>query len=338
MNNKAMQRRLSGTVMAALFLATLACSPVEDGQTNVNDGGEADAAVGLDVSDENDAAGADGTSPEIRETPPWDPTVALGGERPARVLLPNDYDTDKSWPLVVLLHGYSASSTVQDAYLGLSARRHAYGFITIQPDGTKNPEDKTFWNATEACCDFYGSGVDDLAYLEELIDEAEERLAIDPGRIYLLGHSNGGFMSYRLSCEFGSRIAAMASLAGSSFANPADCRAPAYPGILQIHGTLDAVILYDGGVLVDKSYPGAREVVERWAKRNECDDEPTSGESLNLDRATAGDETEVLRWESCARGSSAELWTIQGGSHIPTFTTDFIGKVLDFLFQHSRND
>ena len=47
-----------------------------------------------------------------------------------------------------------------------------------------------FWNATDTCCDYDGSGVDDAGYLTRLLDEALERVAIDPARVVFMGHSN----------------------------------------------------------------------------------------------------------------------------------------------------
>ena len=62
---------------------------------------------------------------------------------------------------------------------------------------------------------------------------------VDPYRIYVAGHSNGGFMSYRLACTHADRIAAIVSLAGATFDTPADCSPTEPVAVLQIHGTAD---------------------------------------------------------------------------------------------------
>ena len=66
--------------------------------------------------------------------------------------------------------------------------------------------------------------MDDVGYLSGLIAEAEQTYNIDPKRVYLIGHSNGGFMSFRMACEASELITAIVSLAGSTFENPADCQ------------------------------------------------------------------------------------------------------------------
>ena len=137
----------------------------------------------------------------------------------------------------------------------------------IDSDGNR------FWNATDACCNFDRAAVDDVAYLTDVIAEIQAELAIDPKRIALVGHSNGGFMSYRMACEQADLVSAIVSLAGATFADPADC-APSEPvSVVQIHGTADDVILYEGGgPFTDATgpYPGAETTAEIWATYDGC--------------------------------------------------------------------
>lgn len=274
---------------------------------------------------------ADAGSGDAAQARPWEPGDSLGGERPAQVLVPDDYSTSRDWPLVILLHGYTSSGAGQDSYFGLSARRHERGFIAVLPDGTRDRGGNRFWNSTDACCDFYNTGVDDVAYLSGLVAEAKQRLAVDPERVYLLGHSNGGFMSYRMACELGSEISAIATLAGSSFDDAADCAEDGQVSVLQIHGDADPTVLYDGGNFFGRPYPGAREVVQRWAARNGCDEQPESAGNVDVDRRLAGDETQVERWGGCDDAAGVELWTIPQGGHIPDLSAEFTDEVLDFL-------
>ena len=117
----------------------------------------------------------------------------------------------------------------------------ARGFLYCYPDGTIDRWGNRFWNATDACCDFGNTGVDDAGYLRALIEEIARRFAVDRKRIYLVGHSNGGFMAYRMACQSADLIAGIASLAGTTFLDPSRC-APSEPvNILHIHGTADDI-------------------------------------------------------------------------------------------------
>jgi len=47
---------------------------------------------------------------------PTDPPSEIGGERPAAVVRPLDYDPQTSYPLVILLHGYGFSGVAEASY------------------------------------------------------------------------------------------------------------------------------------------------------------------------------------------------------------------------------
>lgn len=262
-----------------------------------------------------------------------DPESPLGGSRPARVTLPDDYDPATPHPLVILLHGYSATGQIQDLYLDFTPRATARGFIAVVPDGRTNPGGQQYWNASPGwCCDFLNSGVDDAGYLLGLVAEAKGRFNVDPARVYLVGHSNGGFMSYKLACEHAEVFAAMVSIAGAMPLAADDC-APSEPvAVLQVHGTFDAVINYFGTF---GQYPSAETAVERWAGHNGCASSASVGEDKDYDNAIFGAETSVLQHRSC-RGGAAELWKMSGSAHVPAFTPAFMPAVLDWLSAHPK--
>ena len=260
------------------------------------------------------------------------PTTIGTAERPAAFHVPRAHDGTTALPLLVLLHGYSASGGVQDTYLGISRATRNAGFYLAIPDGTVDSRSNRFWNATPGCCNFDGSSVDDVAYLMGLVDEIE---ALAPIRdVYFFGHSNGGFMSYRMACEHADRISAIASLAGADFLTEAECGASQPVSVLQVHGDMDTTIPFTGTA---GAYPSAPDNVARWAGYAGCDDTVTVGDALDLDNGLAGAETTVERRDTGCTGADAALWTIVGGSHIPALTGgDFPTLLLEWLDAHGR--
>jgi polyhydroxybutyrate depolymerase len=261
------------------------------------------------------------------------------GRGPVTVHYPAETDAAHPAPLLVLLHGFTGTGPGQEAYFGLLPYVEDAGVIYAYPDGTSNPDGDQFWNATDACCDFYGSDVDDSAYLLDLVTEIRARLAVDPWRVHFAGHSNGGFMSYRMACDHSDVIASITSLAGATFDDPADCSPVGPVHVLQIHGTADTTIWYDGGVIGPAAYPGAVATTETWADAGACDLVPDgSAPPRDLDAGIPGAETTVLRYrEGCAPASSAELWTIEGGSHVPwPLAEGFRAGVVGFALTHRK--
>lgn len=320
-----------------LLVALLTLSPACDGSgqspADVSlDAHATDAASGTDVSPSDTAGDGDTGTPSTPDLLPNPPGELGQPERPATYFVPKAYDATAPYPLVILLHGYSASGWLQDGYFGTSSYVDEKNFFLITPDGTKSSVGTSFWNGTPSCCDFENSGVDDVGYIVSLIDELSLYYHIDPARVYLIGHSNGGFMSYRLACDAGDRITALVSLAGGTYSDHAKCQGTTPVSVLQVHGDADDVVPYGGG----NGAPGAVGAVERWSTHNGCDYDALPGEEMDLDAGLPGADTQVLRWGGCDQGTGVELWTIVGGAHVPDLRPEFTEKALDFLLSKSR--
>ncbi len=261
------------------------------------------------------------------------------GDRRFEINVPAGYDESKPVPLVVVLHGYGGDGAGAKEYFGLEAEARKSGFLTVYPNGTEDSSGKQFWNATDACCQLTATESDDSAFLTKLIDRVEEKFAVDRKRVYFAGHSNGGFMSYRMACEHADRVAAIVSVSGATFADVAAC-APSEPvSVLQVHGTSDVVISFTGGSILNASYPAALTSVTTWATYNGCDTASEAGaasKSLDLDEYLAGKDSSVTAFSGCPTGLAVELWTIEGGSHQPKLTAEFASSIMDFLFAHPK--
>lgn len=264
-------------------------------------------------------------------------SIDLGrGELP--VTVPSGYEDSEPTPLIVLLHGYTSSGAGVDAYMGMSEIADDYGFLLVAPDGTResSEDENPFWNASDACCNFYGSDVDDSGYLMSVINRMKDEYNVDERRVYLIGHSNGGFMSYRMAYEHPETIAAIASLAGAGHTGSRP--APDEPvSVLQIHGTADQTIAYQGGEIRETRYPGARASVSRWAGYNGCISQGRGRERRDLDASLPGHETGVLTFDvGCEPGGAVELWTIASGAHSPAFSDSYAEQVVEWLFDHPK--
>ncbi len=310
------------TVLAALAaLAFIACSD------------SSDSISGAPTSNEPLLSGcADSNS--CASNPP----LSIGGERPAEVHIPSNYDVNTRYPLVVILHGFGADGALQSLYLGLTQRVDDKQYVLVTPDGMRNAEGSRYWNATPACC--AGSeeerAVDDVAYIRGLIEEAAATYSIDTSRVALYGHSNGGFMSLRLVCEASDLVTTVISLAGSTWENAESCSPATYPvSVMVLHGTLDETIPYEGR---PGAYPGAEETAERYAVLAGCNPQATTPLSnVDMDGSIEGAETERLQYEECIRRATVELWTINDGPHIPVpWTEEGIELYADWLIEHPR--
>jgi polyhydroxybutyrate depolymerase len=239
-------------------------------------------------------------------------------------------------PLVILIHGYGSSGEGHESYFGGLARiTKARGIILAIPNGTYDHKRMLFWNASEACCDFDKLPVDDVAYLDAIVEDVAKKAPLDRSRVYALGHSNGAFMAHRWACERPSEVAAIVALAGVPWSDPARCTGHDV-SVLQVHGDADKVIDFAGGKSFGNGepYPSADSAVAAWAARDGCGQSRRSaGPPLDFDGAVPGAETTREAYD-CPKGLAVELWRMHGSSHVPRFDTRFANAALDFLLAH----
>ncbi|MFZ5472144.1 MAG: alpha/beta hydrolase family esterase [Myxococcota bacterium] len=262
--------------------------------------------------------------------------AGLVANRPYRFKVPAAYDPAKPTPLVILFHGYGSTGAAHDAYFGLSQLADARTFLLATPDGTMDASARRFWNASDACCNYGNAPVDDVAYFHDLVDDVQRRYNVDPRRIFAIGHSNGGFMAHRLACDASHRLAGIASLAGAAWKDGSRCQPMQRLAVLEVHGDQDTTVLYGGGQFGGVAYPSAVETVSGWANRNGCAAGPrNTNMPLDLVSTLFGAETRIEVFDGCA-GGAVELWTIQGGSHIPALNANGSPALYDFLMQHPK--
>ena len=267
-------------------------------------------------------------------------TTPVSALRVYSKFIPSSYLKNSPVPLVVLLHGYGSNGVQIESYMGFRAVAEKNRFILVYPDGTVDPTGRRFWSATDACCNFFKEffpEAEDDTYLQSVITEMETNYSIDPKRIFFVGHSNGGFMSYRMACKHSDRIAAIASLAGATFFKSTDCAAQNPVTVLQVHGTDDKTILFDGGNLFGTLYPSANASAVQWAKFNQCAQNALSlPTKLDLELNIVGNETSITSWTNCRNSSEVELWTMDKASHIPALNSTFANEIWNFFAAHPK--
>lgn len=263
-------------------------------------------------------------------------TTVEVGRRSVRLYVPASRPTGAGAALVMVLHGYTGDAAEAVDFFGLRPLADLRGFLIAAPQGTADSEGHTFWNASDACCNFEGSAVDDSDFLSRVIANVVSTQAIDPARVYVVGHSNGGFMAHRLACEHADQVAAIASLAGA-LDTDFECK-PAKPvSVLQVHGKADATVRYDGGEIAGRPYTSAARTVAWWRRANGCRAEGRSGARLDADAKVVGDDLSPTTWTDCRDDTEVALWSIADGSHAPGLTPAFTAALFDWFELHQRS-
>jgi polyhydroxybutyrate depolymerase len=290
---------LAATVsLAALAGCATTPAPADDGVTIVPAAVETQTVlsvggIGRTVTIRDVAAADDGTEPST------DPVTGV--------------TTEVKRPALVLLHGATGSSQRAERTSGFSALAKQNGFVVAYPDGTSlgMPAGGLAWNAGGCCGRAAVDKVDDVAFLDAVLDDLIANHAVDPSRIYLGGFSNGAMMTYRFACEEGERLAGIIAVSGAL--NVPSCEAPSALPVLIIHGTDDPTVAYDGGPVSSAvaerlgawTNASVADSAEFWADRDGC----SGSSTLDAGRVQVED------FSGCGVRSSVEVVTITGGTH-----------------------
>lgn len=231
-----------------------------------------------------------------------DQHMTSGGlQRMYRLHIPRGYEPTRAYPLLLSLHGMGSSAQQQERRTGFSNLADRAGFIVVYPQGTLGPNGRLGWSSG-------GPGhptLDDTRFIAGILDAVQTRLCVDPYRIYASGFSNGGGMTWVLSCEMAGRIAAFASVSGSYYPTNPPCAPGRAVPFMEIHGTGDHVVPYAGRDSTDLM--SVSDWLAAWAKRDDCAAEP-SVRALSR-RAT------LMRWSGCKDNVALVHIRIAGGGH-----------------------
>jgi polyhydroxybutyrate depolymerase len=234
-------------------------------------------------------------------------TISSGGiDRDFFLYVPEIYDDATPAPLVFCFHGYGSSASVNLSYTGFRPVADTAGFILIHPQGTLDITGTAHWNVGWGL-----STVDDVAFTQDMIDYTSDLYNVDSERVYSTGMSNGGFMSYVLACELSNEIAAIASVTGSMSPPTASNCNPSHPTpILQIHGTADPTVPYEGAIFSQN----IDDVLSYWVNHNNCNTTPSQTPIPDINPGD-GSTVDHFVYGSGENGATVELFKVYNGGH-----------------------
>jgi polyhydroxybutyrate depolymerase len=229
--------------------------------------------------------------------------VSSGEKRDYLLYVPRSYDRSKPTPLVISMHGaglWGASQRDISRWNDLADRK---GFIVVYPSGVGGKGVRV-WRAEP------GDGLTkDVRFISELIDTLSRSYNIDSTRIYANGLSNGGGMSFVLSCKLSDRIAAVGMVAAAQTLPWTWCTDHRPVPMIAFHGTADPEIPYNGGSswISPRPFPSTPRWAANWARRNRCGPDPVE--------STVAPDVTRRTYTSCADDAAVVLYTVQGGGH-----------------------
>ncbi|MDK8808955.1 alpha/beta hydrolase family esterase [Corynebacterium striatum] len=244
--------------------------------------------------DKNSELGIPVSAPFDGPEPGESRSINLPSGRNFIVHVPEKYDPEKRWPLVMVFHGWGEEPKAIEGYTEMNAAQA----IVVYPAGvekawTPAPYAKT----TEE---------EDLKFVADMVDSLRATYAIDDNRIFAAGLSNGGGFAAFLACRMPETFHSIATVSAAYYEGIHKNCSGDPVGRLDMHGTDDPVVEYYGGTRHGTKYDSVSTVMETNRKRNQCTTDVTTMRLVN----NALQQT----WVGCK--APLQHIRIGGGSHI----------------------
>lgn len=234
-----------------------------------------------------------------------------GVTRQYLLYVPAAYDGSTAYPFVMALHGLGDNMNNFKG-INMNAVADTAHFILAIPQALVDPvfTQSTAWNSGAGQFGVsLNANVDDVGFLNALIDTVSANYNVDQTRVYSTGFSMGGFMSNRLACELNNRIAAIASISGT-IGSVITCQPARAIPVAHFHGTADATINYTGNPFGND--PEA--LVSYWMNHDHCDTTPVSIDTFpNI--ANDGKIVVHYKYTGGSYSTRVEFFKVIGGAH-----------------------
>jgi polyhydroxybutyrate depolymerase len=213
---------------------------------------------------------------------------------------------------MIVLHGGLGNAKRMEEMTGMNDVADTGRFIVAYPEGTggrlRAMQDRRTWNAGSCCGQAVAQNVDDVSFIEKMIEDIHSRYSIDSRRVYVAGMSNGAMMAYRLACQIPDKIAAVIAVSGTLAID--NCDGAKDVPVLHIHGDQDTNVPFMGGrgerSVAGVDYRSVPDTIKLVTRARQC---------LAPEKKTLEGNIEVSSYR-CSNGAPVELYVIKGGGHV----------------------
>jgi polyhydroxybutyrate depolymerase len=274
------------------------------------------------------------------------------------VHLPQGYDSQQHYPVVMLLHGLDQDGAQLARLTHFNELADRDGIIAVYPNALNGRwnlgggEGRPYRQGPYRRPGIWGQGYPppgqrrepgeegrpravDMQFLQRLLDKVASRYSVDTRRIYAAGLGEGGFIALRMGCNMADRIAAVA-VVGAAMPRMLNCVPSRAISALFINGTDDPIVPYGGGRYKDGMLRllSAADSAKEWARVDACSDKPSESKLPSV--REGGKDTQVYLFNDCRGGSQVALYAVKGGGHTwpggePYLSEKEVGKTSNAL-------
>ena len=228
-------------------------------------------------------------------------TLQVGGLERAYFLLPAlGLAPGEKAALLVVLHQDVSSGREIAVDLGLDGLRRR-GVTLAYPNGFGGS-----WNSGACCGIAAQKDVDDVGFVNRVLEDVGRHTPVDTSRRALLGYSGGGMLAYRLMCRPHPELIAVVEINGSLESHCAN--GLRLPDLLSVHGEKDGSVGVTASRFVNHLHMAPRSVVSTLTT-------VTGQAGCGERRTSRKNGVELWQWDGCRGGGTVEAQIVPGAGH-----------------------
>lgn len=224
----------------------------------------------------------------------------------------------KNWngmpiPMLIALHGRFGTGITMMKQTKLNEVADSKGFIVLFPDGYKRS-----WADGRGSSPADEASINDVLFIESIVKRMISEGSVDEHYVYLVGHSNGGFMAQRLAIEKSELWRGVMSVAAQisvALLKSKQKHTTVPVSVAIMAGTEDPLVPFSGGYVKDgKEILSVTDSIFRWKEWNRCDDTLTKS---TKDFVEDGNSIQIQfeRYTKCSNNKIVELIQLNGLGH-----------------------
>lgn len=233
--------------------------------------------------------------------------------------IPNSFDGTQPTPLVIFLHGGLGNIVSAQNFTNFNAVSEENGFLMLYPQGGFESTPNRFVWADGRGLPPDMLGIDDVGFINALIEKLKMEFNINDRKVYLCGFSNGSFLAQRIAFEGNDQFAAIGIIGGTMNESLFNTGNPerAIP-MIYIFGTTDPLVPFNGGFVSGNTnlepVIGIENAVEFWVQNNNCQTELPQVELPNIN---LNDNSSVTLFEYIdgIDDSEVRFYQVNNGGH-----------------------
>lgn len=256
-----------------------------------------------------------------------------GNNRQYRVYKSANYNPSEPASLVLTLHGLGDNMT-NFSGIGMDNVADTANIIVVVPQALNDQFAGAAWNSGTGMMGYYpNSTINDVEFIDDLLDTIQANYVINPNRVYACGFSMGGFMTNRLAVELNHRFTAFATVAGTFGDGLSSYDPNSSIRIAHFHGTADQSVPYTGNA----SGISADSLVNFYIANNQCNSSP---QVISVpDTYNDGYTVEQFIYSDGQDNSSVEFYKVNDADHVwlmPSNDIFYTTEIWKFFNKHQQ--